>query len=363
VSLGGKYLRKNFRWIYFLLVSIINWFIRISTPYYIYITDSLGGSFKDYLAVPNNKNRIEALKKNLDKESIVTIDIIIKRLLGYPDEGNRHRISKGEEIIGGMLPVETTDAVKFLKNELKNTIRITKIPSVHITESVFYFHHGLRLFPQEVLNYIRNSDFIDAGAFNGDSAIALYEYGYRKIYSIEISRKSIEDYIINTARCNIASNRYMIINSGISSTDNEQPVTLHDTGSAGLSLFRKSGKYDEISVEKKSVDHLAGIYMISPRFIKADIEGSGLEFVKGAVNTLKKFRPVMSIAIYHNPVEFFEVKPYLENLLEDYVFMIRKLSSGVKNNECHSEVILLACPKEVLNGNQLKPVVPQGLIQ
>ena len=56
----------------------------------------------------------------------------------------------------------------------------------------------------------------------------------------------------------------------------EDPDKLYDTGSSGLSFLRKSGKYDEILVEKRSLDFIVDKYKISPRFIKVDIEGNGL---------------------------------------------------------------------------------------
>jgi FkbM family methyltransferase len=236
-----------------------------------------------------------------------------------------------------------------INNKLKYDKRKFKSLSKHIEESVFYYYHGLSLLPDQIAKYIKDNDFIDAGAFIGDSAIALKEYQYKKIYSIEISQKSIKKYRANLARNNINVNEFDIINIGIASTNDKAPIKLADTGSSGLSLLRKAGKYDEILVNQKSIDYIVDQYNISPRFIKVDIEGKGLEFVKGAKETLTKFRPVLSVAIYHNPYEFFEVKPLLENLLPDYVFLIRKLSSGIKNNLCHSEVALIGYPKEIIN--------------
>ncbi len=345
----GKYLRKNFPNMYFLLVTLINEVKNVSRPYYIYITDSLGGSFKEYMAGSDMEKKISALKRNLDAESVETIDIIVQRLLTYPDESRKHRISKDDEIIGGLLPVEMKYTKQNIEAKIKGLKGKLKFPAEHIEESVFYYYHGLSLLPARVAEYLKNQDFIDAGAFIGDSAIALSEYQYGKIYSIEMSQKSIERYKVLMAENKIADSKYVIINTGIASNDNEDPVKIHDTGSAGLSFLRKSGKYDEILVEKKSLDFLVEKYKISPRFIKVDIEGNGLDFALGAKKTLTAFRPVLSIAIYHNPYEFFEVKPFLEDLLKDYVFMIRKLATGVKNNLCHSEVVLLGYPKEINN--------------
>lgn len=38
---------------------------------------------------------------------------------------------------------------------------------------MFNFFHGLTYLPQKVQEYIENKDFIDIGAYIGDSAIAL----------------------------------------------------------------------------------------------------------------------------------------------------------------------------------------------
>jgi FkbM family methyltransferase len=345
----GPTIRIIFPKLYYSLITIIKAFRRIVQPYSIYITDSLGGSFKSYFINTNMVEKISELRNNLDKESIETIDVIVQRILHYPDERYKQKTSKRKEIIGGLLPCEMDQIRINISRKLKSDKQKLKYISKHIEESVFYYYHGLSLLPEQIKDYIKNQDFIDAGAFIGDSAIALKEYQYKKIYSVEISQKSIIKYRANLARNNINVNKFDIINIGIASTNDKAPIKLADTGSSGLSLLRKAGKYDEIMVDQKSIDYIVDQYNISPRFIKVDIEGNALEFVKGAKETLTKFRPVLSVAIYHNPYEFFEVKPLLENLLPDYVFLIRKLSSGIKNNLCHSEVALMGYPKEIIN--------------
>jgi FkbM family methyltransferase len=343
----GPYLRSKLPGFYYLLISFLNTARKILTPYSIYITDSLGGSFKEYMSVNNMPVKISELKKDLDDTSCSTIDIVIERFIHYPDERHKRRIQKNHAIAGGLLRVETDKEKKKIDSELKKVKSKYPFLSEHVEESVFFFHHGLRLLPRTVHEYIKASDFIDAGAFIGDSAIALSEYGYNKIWSIEMSLKSITRYRNNIAKAGIGQEKYEIINAGLASSDSEPPVNLADTGSAGFSLIRRKGKYDEITVNCRSLDSLTEEYSISPRFIKADIEGYGMDFVKGAIKTLVNNRPVISIAIYHNPFEFFEIKPFLDEHLENYNFFVRKLSSSVARNECHSEIVLLGYPREI----------------
>jgi hypothetical protein len=46
----------------------------------------------------------------------------------------------------------------------------------------------------------------------------------------------------------------------------------------------------------------------------------------GAINTIKKQKPVLLLSIYHNANDFFEIKPLIESWNLGYKFKIRKLS-------------------------------------
>lgn len=348
----GFVVRKRFPRLYRIVIAIINYFLQAIKPYSIYITDNLGGSFKEYFISQDMDCRISMLKKEVDDESVLTVDVILQRFLHYPDARYRRRYRKKRPVIGGLLPAEEVPMKESIKTELKQHKKKYPFLSSHIEESVFYFFHGLRLLPKEVTTYIAGSDFIDLGAFVGDSSIALRQYDYRKIYSVEISHKSIGQYVKNLTNSGIPESKYRIIHAGIGAVDNGEMIRIGDNGSAGLSPLRKAGKYDEIEVPVRTLDSIVSEYGIEPRFIKVDIEGFALEFVKGAKNTLRKFRPVLSVAIYHNPGEFFETRMLLEETVDGYTFLIRKLSCGIRNNQCHSEVVLLAFPNEILSPDE-----------
>lgn len=330
-----------------MLIAGINTILRWRRPYSIYITDSLGGSFKEYLLSHDMAAKVADLKNGLDPDSLATLDIILHRILHIPDEQYKHKIRR-RELTGPLLPVETKAVRTSVRQELKAIPGIYKGYTGNVEESVFYFFHGLSLLPEPVQQYARGHDFMDLGAYIGDSSIALKKYDYRRIYAVEISGKSIRRYRENMAGVGIAADRYEIIQAAIAEKTAGPPVRIKDTGSAGLSNFRDIGKYDEIEVYPRAADDIVQQYGIRPRFIKVDIEGYGLEFVKGALETIRTHRPVLSVAIYHNPFEFFEVKPWLEKHVEGYVFLIRKLSCGIRFNECHSEVVLLGYPQEIV---------------
>jgi hypothetical protein len=79
-------------------------------------------------------------------------------------------------------------------------------------------------------------------------------------------------------------------------------------------------------------------------FIKMDVEGYGLPIIKGAIETIKSHRPVMSLAVYHNNDELFKIKPLLEQLLDNYVYEFH-LHQFVDND--FAELVLFCYPKEL----------------
>ncbi len=337
----GSYLRDNHPSLYASYLKMIS-----PAPSF-YIVDYLGGSFKDYFKTENLNEKTIALEKNLDSYSVHTVETLIKRFLNYPDARFNVRMKvKEEEVIGGLLEEETIENKKQVAQNLSELRKKYAIPKALMEPSVFYYYHGLTYTPSAVADYIKNTDFIDLGAYNGDSALALSKYDYSKIYSVEMSLKSIEKYKKLMEQNHIAPSKYETINAAIAAKDNMPPIIISDSGDSNLSID-SSGK-NGISVEQKTLDTLVKEYNINPKLIKADIEGCALDMVKGAVETITKHRPVLCLAIYHNPYEFFEVKPFLESIVENYTYIIRKLTISPFIGSCHGETTLVAYPNEIL---------------
>lgn len=55
-------------------------------------------------------------------------------------------------------------------------------------------------------------------------------------------------------------------------------------------------------------------------FIKMDIEGAELNALKGAVKTLKRFRPKLAVCLYHSPDDFYKIPAFLNALNLEYEF-------------------------------------------
>lgn len=77
---------------------------------------------------------------------------------------------------------------------------------------VFYFHHGLRFADKKILNYIKDKNFLDCGAYIGDSVLVLKDYTNKTIFCYEFSKPNLDEFPKVMRKNNIISD----INCGLS---------------------------------------------------------------------------------------------------------------------------------------------------
>ena len=66
-----------------------------------------------------------------------------------------------------------------------------------------------------------------------------------------------------------------------------------------------------------------------PTFIKMDIEGAEMQALKGAQKIIKKYRPKLTICIYHKPTDLWEIPLMIYKYNPDYRFYVRHYSREV----------------------------------
>jgi hypothetical protein len=143
---------------------------------------------------------------------------------------------------------------------------------------------------------------------------------------------------------NISQDRYCLVPMGLA--DRRQEILFEDTGTQGTGVLLK-GSAEGIITDLDSFVNEKGINV---GFIKADLEGYGLKGLKGMINTIKSFRPVLSLPIYHSTEEFFEMKPILDEIVKDknYRIKVRHFDVFVGNT---TDITLFAYPAELDEGD------------
>lgn len=82
------------------------------------------------------------------------------------------------------------------------------------------------------------------------------------------------------------------------------------------------GYKNEIRVKTVSIDEYVRQHGLNVGLIKADIEGAERELIKGARETILKYKPALLMSIYHTADDFFELKKMIEDLNAGYRFKI-----------------------------------------
>lgn len=267
----------------------------------------ISNNFIDY----ENKNKnsldrkIKFLKKNLDKQSQKLIKQIPERF---------QYISENSMLNNALFDIDEIEERK--KINIEDYKKIYALDQYEI--QTFHFHNGLKLLPIKTINSLKNTDVIDAGAYNGDSAIIFNkEYEFNKIYSFEPQPTNFLSLKSNIEKYNLKN--VIAINNGLGSK--KYKTMIKNFSSA--SYVTADGDHH---IEITTIDDFVKETGANIGLIKMDIEGMEYDAIIGATETIKKFKPILLISLYHNGKDFFEIKPYLESITDGYQFMVRKLN-------------------------------------
>ena len=198
-----------------------------------------------------------------------------------------------------------------------------------------YFHHGMRFLPKSVKNYVKEKIFIDGGACFGDSSLAFLNYAPRKVLAFDISESNANIFRKIMKKNNVPEYKVTLILKGLG--EKEERRSFQDGKGGGTGFYIQGDSFaDIVTLDScKEVDGTVG-------WIKIDLEGYGLPAVKGMVETIKRDRPVLTLAVYHCADELFGIKKLLESLALNYKIMFRACRFDGFN-----ELTLIAYPAEL----------------
>lgn len=281
---------------------------RLTTEIMTIRTDyELGLRFIEYIT--KNQDQIELFINDLDSESKKELETILKNLEYMSTHSLLETIQKF--ILRPNELLEQLNTIESIKDAYK-------LPMEIYEESIFKYKHGLKLLPEDIIKSLDNKDFIDCGAYIGESALIFEkEYNPNKIYSFEPVLDNYKLLIENIKINNLK--KVIAIQKGVG----EKSTTIKFV-SLGVSSFISEKGDAEMDII--SIDEYVEKNNLSVGLIKMDIEGYELKALEGAKKTIKKFKPILLIGIYHNPEELFNTKQYIQGILPNYEFIIKHLA-------------------------------------
>lgn len=281
------------------------------------IVDSSPDSFKSYILHNNIVEKVDNLKFKLDANSQQLIDYTLDKIVNLPDYKYAEFLyTKENEFISHFSTEKDLQYMKMVEKYLPESRIEYKLAKDDYDAEVFVYHHGLRFANQKIKNYVAKKDFIDAGAYIGDSALVFFNYDPLKVHSFEISTKSANDYRNTMKLNNVSEDKYLL--NEVALADTKTDFIVSDNGGMSVKIFNNEGH----RVPAIDLDSYVKENNLNVGFVKADVEGAMYKVLKGMVETIKKCRPVLSLAVYHSPEEFFETKPLLDEITKNLNYKI-----------------------------------------
>lgn len=239
-------------------------------------------------------------------------------------------IKERENIVKALNLLEIDDDrslyVDYIEAHLKRNFTIFKEP---YDVSLQYLAHDI----EEKIDY---SNFIDCGAFDGDTIKSFIE-----------NKKHMENVVVFEPQNHLCRKIYKYVNSN---KDKINSVTIFPCGVG--SKFEKVKFLESIEspssskvvengdnvIQCVSIDE--ALHGFKPTFIKMDIEGAEMDALMGAKNTIETNHPHLAICVYHSLSDIWQVPLLIKKFYSGYRFYLRSY------NYMGLETVLYAFPEK-----------------
>jgi len=188
-----------------------------------------------------------------------------------------------------------------------------RLPVNHFEYPVFFHKLGLLEVPSRVLAQVKGKDVIDGGAYIGDSALALEELEPRTIYAFEPLEENFA-LLHKTIRINGLRN-VVPLKMGLGAAKGMMNVTPFGSASFRSDIFEGSTR---TRVETTTIDDFVVERGLRVGLIKLDVEGSELDVLLGAKETIEEHKPVLIVSVYHRGQDFFEIPKLIKEIEPRY---------------------------------------------
>lgn len=181
-----------------------------------------------------------------------------------------------------------------------------------VQRQYFFERDGVSIQPE-------TGDFvIDAGAFTGDSTVLFATSVGPSGHVYALDPVSNHQTIIKHNVAQGGFENVTLFPYGVGEQSIDAPLVVLDSYFPG---YRASS--DTSPVPLRRIDDLLSSGQIQKvDLIKMDVEGSEMGALRGARETIARFRPKLAISIYHKPNDYFEVINYLWSLQLGYRFYL-----------------------------------------
>lgn len=204
----------------------------------------------------------------------------------------------------------------ILSDEMSKRVLCAAIRA-KLNKEVFIFNNVYtdeKQYVGQIKKLIKCENIIDAGAYDGDTVkdIITSDIMYDKIYALEPDSMNYEK-LKKTIESLDVKGKVIPINVGVGFLENDV-------------CFKSDGKYSKIDRESKGIVKITAIDRLGIQHvsvIKMDIEGYEKEAILGAINTIKRDKPLLCICVYHNIEDIWQIPLLIQILCKEYKIILR----------------------------------------
>jgi len=185
---------------------------------------------------------------------------------------------------------------------------------------------------QEIMHFGQNEIFADCGSYDFRTSLLflkkLQEVGgsCNKIYAFEPDESNAKN-CIDKMNC-LQGVEAELIKAGCWSSRKILYFAEHSDTTSYINQISQGVQIEVVPLDDYLSDGVT--------FIKMDIEGSELEALKGAAQSIRRYHPKLAICVYHKPEDMWEIPLYIRELWDGYQLYLRHYG----NNAC--ETVLYA---------------------
>ena len=181
----------------------------------------------------------------------------------------------------------------------------------------FTNNHEEQYFDQAILPDLKEMVFVDGGAYVGDTAEQLITHypDFKKLYCIEPIAENLR-----IAKRELSEHKNIdFIECGL--WDEKKELTFQEEKS--FSTMYGNGE------QKISVDTIDNLINEKVDYIKLDIEGAEQKALLGAKETIRKYKPILAVCIYHKAEDWYKVAEIVLRIHKDYQVYLRHYMEGI----------------------------------
>ena len=206
--------------------------------------------------------------------------------------------------------------------------------------TAFCNRYGLYDTPPELLQAANGKAMLDVGGYIGDTLVVFRSILPKsELYAFEPDSNNFQN-LLNTIADMERHEQVHAYNCGVGASKGKLKLHHSSFGMAAGTMLEVPLATDDEEVDIITIDDFVAEHKLQVGLIKVDVEGFEPDVIQGALQTIKKQKPILVIAVYHSAKEYYELKPFLESLNLGYSFRLRR--SCFCNPLC--ELVLIALP-------------------